>query len=110
MDRQRHDAHLGYNRPAPDRQAVQKEKGDIKPVHTTENAALSLPSHKDELRETEAIGREGRTVSAVRPFRFAQGSVNLNNLLRAVQLSVHATPEQVTDIIVKVTPGSVRED
>lgn len=78
--------------------------------NSQKRAVASLPSHKDELRETEAIGREGRTVSAVRPFRFAQGSVNLNNLLRAVRLSVHATPEQVTDIIVKVTPGSVRED
>ena len=51
-----------------------------------------LPSHKDELGEAKAIGREGRTVSAVRPFRFAKGFVSLNNLLRAVRLSVHATP------------------
>ena len=64
-----------------------------------------LLSHKDELWETEAIGREGRTVSAVRPFRFAKGSVNLNILLRAVRLSVHATPrllKSVSDVHPKI--------
>lgn len=29
---------------------------------------------------SKTIGREGRTVSAVRPFRFAKGFVSLNNL------------------------------
>ena len=64
-----------------------------------------LLSHKDELLEAKASGWKGRTVSAVRPFRFAKGFVNLNNLLRAVRLSVHVTPgslKTVSDVHPKI--------